>query len=589
MIEQSAAAESQPLVPPRRSLRLQARSVKSCCSSRRICLSSKAAFLVLLWTVVEGAAFLAVVYVSLWFLFFGIFNTRISLLFILYLLMAIVFLVYPVSGFLADVCCGRFKTIIFCLCLMMCSLLIVVLVMIILNNCQLKDVYNSFYAIGLVGFLTFTTSSMGYQANYIQFGLDQLLESPSQHQALFVHWAVWCNDVLSGIFVALGAIVDCGKWSRDHAVNVLVAVMGGCSGLLLLLLLFTYWKRHWFYTNSRLHNPYRTVIKVLNFARKNKYPLQRSAFTYCDNERPSRLDFAKERFGGPFTTEQVEDVKTFLRIIVILLSLGPIFVMIIPASVVALPLISLHVTSTDDKDKCQLTWIWIHSGFLRYAVSTCFIPFYLWTIFVYMKQVPSMFTRLKIAILLYFAGVLSILCIDLSGHMLKGSKLTSTDCMFNITIAQGVLDFPSLDMHWSVVIPPNALIGIGHTLIAATVFEFISAQSPYSMKGILVGSYYAIAGVFQLISSIGVIPFLANNFDLKQPMREQPYFISCITDYLLFTCVVALIGLALFSLMAKRYKLRERDDRPYDQRFVIDVYDRYLGGAVDANEEVRND
>ena len=588
MIEQSAAAESQPLVLPRRSLRLQAGSIKSCCSSRRICLSSKAAVLILLWTVVEGAAFLAVAYVSLWFLFVEIFYKHISLLFILYLLMAIVFLVYPVSGFLADVCCGRFKTIIICLCLMMCSLLIVVLVIIILNNFQLKHVYNSFNAIGLVGFLTFAISSTGYQANYIQFGLDQLLESPSQHQALFVHWAVWCNDVLSGIFVALGAIVDCGKWSLDHAVNVLVAVVGGCSALLLLLLLFTYWKRHWFYTDLRLHNPYRTVVKVLNFARKNKYPLQRSAFTYCDNERPSRLDFAKERFGGPFTTEQVEDVKTFLRIIVILLSLGPIFVMIIPASVVALPLVSLHVTSIDAKDKCQLTWIWIHSGFLRYAVSTCFIPFYLWTICVYMKQVPSMFTRLKIAILLYFAGVLSILCIDLSGHMLKGSKLTSTDCMFNITINHGYLDFPSLDMHWSFVIPPNALIGIGHTLIAATVFEFISAQSPYSMKGILVGSYYAIAGVFQLISSIGVIPFLANNFHLKQPMREQPYFISCITDYLLFTCVVALIGLALFSLMAKRYKLRERDDRPYDQRFVIDVYDRYLGGAVDANEEVSN-
>ena len=401
-----------------------------------------------------------------------------------------------------------------------------------------------------------------------------------------MHWAVWSTDLLSGVVVALMAIIDCGKWSWDHAVITVVAIISGCSILLLLLLLLTCWKCHWFYTESQLNNPYRMVIKVLNYARKHKYPLQRSAFTYCDDERPSRLDYAKERYGGPFTTEQVEDVKTFLRIMVMLLTLGPIFVIDIPSSVAFLPLFGLHATSIDAKDKCQLTWIWLHSGFLRYAVSTCFVPFYLWTIFVYMKRVPSMFTRLKIAIVLYFAGVFSILCIDLSGHLLKGSKAISTDCMFNITLNEGDIDFPSLGMHWSVVILPNILTGIGYTLVTATVFEFISAQSPYFMKGLLLGAYYATLGIFQLIGGIAVILFLAKDFHLKQLMGQQSYFISCVTDYLLFTCVVALIGLVLFSLMAKRYKLRERDDRPYDQRFVIDVYDRYLSGAVDANEDV---
>ena len=66
------------------------------------------------------------------------------------------------------------------------------------------------------------------------------------------------------------------------------------------------------------------VASVLHYARKHKYPLQRSAFTYCDDERPSRIDFAKERYGGPFTTEQVEDVKTLLRIFLVLIALGPV-------------------------------------------------------------------------------------------------------------------------------------------------------------------------------------------------------------------------------------------------------------------------
>ena len=58
-------------------------------------------------------------------------------------------------------------------------------------------------------------------------------------------------------------------------------------------------------------NPYKMVFKVLNFVGRYKHPLRHSAFTYCGAEDPSRFDFAKERYGGPFTMKQVEDVKSF--------------------------------------------------------------------------------------------------------------------------------------------------------------------------------------------------------------------------------------------------------------------------------------
>ena len=45
-------------------------------------------------------------------------------------------------------------------------------------------------------------------------------------------------------------------------------------------------------------------------------------------------------------------------------------------------------------------------------------------------------------------------------------------------------------------------------------------------------------------------------------------------SYLLFTSAIALIGLILFSAVAKRYKYRERDDRPYDYTMVEDIFDR---------------
>ena len=52
--------------------------------------------------------------------------------------------------------------------------------------------------------------------------------------------------------------------------------------------------------------------RVLKFAAKHGKPLgHRSGLTYSDDVRPSRIDFAKQKFGGIFTTEVVEDVKTY--------------------------------------------------------------------------------------------------------------------------------------------------------------------------------------------------------------------------------------------------------------------------------------
>ena len=67
------------------------------------------------------------------------------------------------------------------------------------------------------------------------------------------------------------------------------------------------------------------AIKILLTRVDYCYPLQRSAFTHSDNYISSRLDFAKERYGGPITTELIENVKTFLRIVIVLFSIGPVF------------------------------------------------------------------------------------------------------------------------------------------------------------------------------------------------------------------------------------------------------------------------
>ena len=69
-------------------------------------------------------------------------------------------------------------------------------------------------------------------------------------------------------------------------------------------------------------NPFRLIHNVLKYASKTKHPRLRSAFTYCEDDPPSRIDFGKSKYGGPFTTEQVEDVKTFFRVLGIIIIAG---------------------------------------------------------------------------------------------------------------------------------------------------------------------------------------------------------------------------------------------------------------------------
>ena len=63
-------------------------------------------------------------------------------------------------------------------------------------------------------------------------------------------------------------------------------------------------------------------------------------------------------------------------------------------------------------------------------------------------------------------------------------------------------------------------------------------------------------------------------------------FTNCGFFYLLFTCVMGLIGLILFSVAAKKYKYRERDEGMFSQQQVEEVYERYIIQAVEEQRSI---
>ena len=75
------------------------------------------------------------------------------------------------------------------------------------------------------------------------------------------------------------------------------------------------------YINPVQSTPFKLIVNVIKFAWKHKYPVYRSAFTYWENDIPSRINLGKNKYGGPFTNEQVEDVKTLLQLLLLIITL----------------------------------------------------------------------------------------------------------------------------------------------------------------------------------------------------------------------------------------------------------------------------
>ena len=490
-----------------------------------------------------------------------------------YGLIGVWLLFYPLAGYLADVRYGRYKVVTFGLKTIWLGILTFAIIFIIwycviwkmsLNRDDSAISWCIYSMIGLI-LVTYLMVSVGFAAfaaNVIQFGIDQLQDLPAKSSFLFIHWYLL---VLYGGFI-IGKLI----WSTWL---MFILESGGIFltfGLILLLIVFLVLiigmptsfciaKRKWFIIDSGIGNPYREVARVVGFARRHKVPIQRSAFTYWEDDIPTGLDLGKNKYGGPFTTEQVENVKAFFGILYIFIALGPIFTADIAASAF-LPILKSHMdylTFQYDVQSFSHNLEYIASNMSFYPVFiVIFIPAFLKIIYpLFQRYVPTILKRIGIGLCLITMSLLCSLLVDTIGHALPSGQNATSMFAFNVeiylngnySIFVGVF---SLHLSPYILIIQNFLIAVAYILIYGGVFEFICAQSPHSMKGVLIGIFFAVKGLFHLIGVLGILlPF---SFWQTSPRAGLVYF--------LVNIVISVVGVVAFTIAAKRYKYRERDD-----------------------------
>ena len=443
-------------------------------------------------------------------------------------LMSFGYFSFPFFGLLADVWIGRYKAILIGIVLCFLSWIIIGIEVIVYSLYDSDTVLWSFYVIAFVfqfcGYSSFT-------ANIIQYNIDQLVGASANELNSVIYWHILCEQLLALFFYPLQCLFN----DKYFIMTLFLA-----SGLSVSLVLVSHsFLKHKLENLSLIKNPIKLIVRVLCYARKHKYPENRSALTYWEEEAPSRLDLGKGKYGGPFSEEEVEDVKTFFRML-------PLFI-----AVVAYILSNDSYWSAIDSFLFTTCLALCDSAVNLFSVLTMLLYLFLIRVYFY-KYVPSMMSRMSLGV---FIALLVIV-----------SKLI-------------VFHFESdISYVWKFLLIPQMFQGLSFTLVYAVSLEFIVAQSPVHMRGVMVGLWYACWGIGHFITTITEFPF-----------HCQSQYICTSFYYYLTKSALVFIILIVFVILAKRYKYRVRENEVNIVQIVDDHYQRYMEQEKQYNIDVSDD
>ena len=414
----------------------------------------------------------------------------------------------------------------------------------------------SLQAIAAIGFGS-------YQANIIQFGIDQLHDASTEEIQTFIRWYVW-SYVSGGMVIEIAALCIPKNYTFVNpllnAVNLTVALT--LSFVLDKILVKEPVNR----------NPFKLVYQVIKYGIKNKHPRCRSAFTYCEDELPSRLDLGKHKYGGPFTTEQVEDVKTFLWLVMIVF-----FGCSIPSAQLVANVLRDHLVSTLTDTISQVNTpslqCYLHSFYVQ-------APFYSVVVLV---PIHELITRpilhrylswIQCYWLFSFSAILQFVRLMLLMAyllMARHNYIEQHHDMLNVTIqcifseSYGTLS-SSFDIRW--IVPQGVLNSVSTFMLGSGGVEFICAQTPYSMRGLISGAGYGSVALFTLAGRAITKPFM---MDLS--IWKTGGIINCGFWYLLLVIVFFIFNGIILYILGRIYKNRKREDvLPNEQIFAERYY-----------------
>ena len=506
------------------------------------------------------------------------------------LFQGLAYLLYPVCGWIAEVCFSNFKMIKWSFIILLASSVTIVVIMIfsvIYPFYQITISYTSGHIIELI-FLLIITAGLGmFESNAIQFGMDQMLEASSEQLSSFIHWYFWCAHIgpLVIFYIALGTFLyfeNC-RFQMDHVYKpfhtifyfFVLIILSIETVIYIFAVVYIYWSKQSHQNDQKSRNSMKIIYEVLKYSWKHKIPELRSAFTFWENDIPSQIDLGKEKYGGPFTYEEVENVKSFFRLLLLILSL---FGFQLSGDGYSL---TYYIMNKAGCPSIIPYWLLISNPQHIPLVTVILgVPVFQCIKKHFARFIPNMLTRLWIGLFISMVNetLQLIFIIMIKDQDFKCPEIynegfietLSGKCfsaVFNITKNSSCEHFcsdpPVSDPTFYYLIFPLLLYGISYLLVFMTVLEFICAQSPNALKGLLIGIWYSTSSVKYMV--IGVLDthplFLESSpWSIYHGIRGFGIFLSIIS----------------FSIIYKSYQYRERNEVVNEQAIIEEQYEREL-------------
>ncbi|XP_064403254.1 uncharacterized protein LOC135348825 [Halichondria panicea] len=503
-----------------------------------------AAYLILLWTFLVSIGFGSLD--NLFTAFLTVFENREHLNpvnYVIFLPYVSWFVFSLLSGWIADTKCGNFTMVRAGVLIYFVASIMASILQLCVDSPIAEDlVYApSSILLTLIHFVGFAGRAM-ILVTSVQLGLDQMPDASSANVASYVVWFVAClyaGNWINSLFKRV--LTDCwaGEGNTPLQVMSLVSVVSLCIVLCSDFLL----SNKLLILENKRPQSFQIIFKVLKFAKKHKAPLNRSALTYYEDAIPSRIDLGKSRYGGPFTTEEVENVKTVLRMLALSVSFGFIFtsyylfqqfayVKDFESTILA----SQNCTDVMIRSFSYETSLWVVG----------FIAIYEFLIYPFaVPIIPSILKKIG------FASFLTI--------VVNGISLVVSGLDYN----KELTDPYDSDWFWIM----HSLISAPLKVILLTsAIEFVCAQSPHQMKGLMIGYMWSNYYMSNIVANV-----LAGVF---HTVCSDPRYCSIAYSSMATLCSVT--GFVLLGILSRWYKMRVRDDIATPHRWVEDAYEKYL-------------
>ena len=504
--------------------------------------ASKGALLVLVWTMlisIASALSAASFYQKLDS------TTRDPFILVSSLSLSSVLLVAPLTGWIADSKLGNHKMfrfgIVFLFISMVVNCLFLLLESLVWENSLIVNRIH-FIASGVIFMIGVCVTIVVI----ISFGLDQMPDASASNIESFIVWISFSFFLGTLLYEITSQLRDsCLPPESFQNYNLILSSIATLCMSIVLISNYLF-RPKWLILEPKSPQSLKTIYNIIKFAVKHKAPLNRSAFTYWEEDIPSRIDLAKTKYGGPFSTEQVEDVKTVLRLLMISIPFSLIY------SFFTLHILVEYGPFTKNfpgLNSCSTNAIFLFT----YSSSWFSILAPVVNEFVVIpsigKKLPSILKRLCIASSM--TSLVSLICFVLElVHYFSDSKESVTEWIIQVI-------FQSTD-------------GILSFVLITLMIEFLCAQSPYKMRGLLVSFVLSVIAFSIMVDKIVSFFLFQNNC---KPLWCPLVLLS------VKTCLCS-IALLLFCIAARWYKVRVRDEEYFPQTVVEEVYDRYLTAAA---------